>query len=305
MDLAYPGRSLVNRVGASGNSEHYRVTASASWQVNPVPNQPFDASGLLWWKGKLLSVNDKGASLYEIKFAPTETWADLARVDGLFEPDSLRPFAGEKVGRYDCEGIAMDRKGRIYICEEANRWVLRCDPATGTTERLAIDWSPVMQYFDDADKNASWEGIAVANDTLYLANERKRGRIVMVDLRSNRVTDSFVVKPAGSMVIDIHYSDLCWFENHLWVLCRESQTILKVAPSSKKVVAEFSFRDLEEAEEVKYRSPFTGTMEGLAVTQSDIWLVTDNNGKGRKKYPEDTRPTLFKCPRPDLKGRGK
>ena len=28
-----------------------------------------------------------------------------------------------------------------------------------------------------------------------------------------------------------------------------------------------------------------------------LWLVTDNNGTARAKYPNDTRPTLFKCRR--------
>jgi hypothetical protein len=40
-------------------------------------------------------------------------------------------------------------------------------------------------------------------------------------------------------------------------------------------------------------------MEGLAVDENQFWLVTDNNGLGRERYPLDTRPTLFRCPRPD------
>jgi hypothetical protein len=40
-------------------------------------------------------------------------------------------------------------------------------------------------------------------------------------------------------------------------------------------------------------------MEGLAVSDKYFWLCTDNNGLGRKHYPNDRRPTLFKCRRPD------
>jgi hypothetical protein len=40
-------------------------------------------------------------------------------------------------------------------------------------------------------------------------------------------------------------------------------------------------------------------MEGLAVDKNYFWLVTDNNGWVRKKFPDDSRPTLFKCARPD------
>jgi hypothetical protein len=50
---------------------------------------------------------------------------------------------------------------------------------------------------------------------------------------------------------------------------------------------------------VAYRTAFpTGTMEGLAVDEKYFWLVTDNNGLGRIKFPRDARPTLFRCPRP-------
>jgi hypothetical protein len=46
--------------------------------------------------------------------------------------------------------------------------------------------------------------------------------------------------------------------------------------------------------------PFVvGVMEGLAVDKNYFWLCTDNNGLSRKKYPGDTRPSLFQCRRPD------
>ena len=45
---------------------------------------------------------------------------------------------------------------------------------------------------------------------------------------------------------------------------------------------------------------FVGVMEGLALDDHNFWLVTDNNGLGRVANPQDRRPTLFKCPRPDI-----
>jgi hypothetical protein len=61
---------------------------------------------------------------------------------------------------------------------------------------------------------------------------------------------------------------------------------------------------MERKKEVLYnwRVP-TSTMEGLAVDHDFIWLVTDNNGEGRWINREDTRPTLFKCARPDRRGK--
>jgi hypothetical protein len=82
---------------------------------------------------------------------------------------------------------------------------------------------------------------------------------------------------------------------------REDHVVLRVNPHSHQVLAEYDFSQLEAAPENKYRKLvwFAGVMEGLAVDENQFWLVTDNNGLGRERYPLDTRPTLFRCPRPD------
>ncbi len=192
----------------------------------------------------------------------------------------------------------IDEQGKIYICEEVNRWVLRCDAAAGRVERLPIDWTPVLKYFDAGDLNASFEGIAVGQGRLYLANERQMGRIVVVDLRTSRVIDDFSVRPSMSNARDIHYSDLSMFDGVLYALLRESRCVLAINPADHRVLAEYDYRDMERTPELIYRSLFpTGQMEGLAVDSEFLWLVTDNNGTGRGRYPTDIRPTLFKCRR--------
>lgn len=299
IDLATPGRGFT--AGVPGGPPRHQLRAERNWQIAPPDQRPFDASALLWHEGGLLTVSDKGATVYRLVFPPNTTWAEVTPVPAWFAAGALQPFAAAKTGRYDCEGLALDEQGRIYTCEEANRWILRCHPTNGVVERLDIDWSPVARFLHQTDLNASWEGIAIGGGRLYVANERSLGRLVVVDLATLKVVDHFVVKPAGSAVLDIHYSGLCWFENSLWVLCRESQMVLRVDPATRQVLAEHSFATMENDDEFRYRSPFTGTMEGLAVTATHFWLITDNNGKGRVKYPEDFRPTLFMCPRPDVK----
>ena len=77
-----------------------------------------------------------------------------------------------------------------HVCEEANRWVLRCDPLAGTVERLSIDGTPVKSLdFDLTDPNASFEGIAVAEGRLYVADERQLGRIIRRDLANLQIVD--------------------------------------------------------------------------------------------------------------------
>ncbi len=281
---------------------HYALEATQTRQLNLPNGERFDASGLfLAPDGELLTVSDRGASVYRIEFIPNTPAADLVKLADCFTPEQLAPFAAEKTGRYDCEGVTEDGLGRIYVCEEENRWILRWDPRSRRVERLSIDWSPVKKYFSSTDRNASFEGIAIGGGRLYVANERELGRIIVVDLKTLKLVDDFEVRSSVVSFWGPHYSDLCWFRGELYVLMREDHVILRVDPCSHRVLAEYDFREVEFAPENIYRRrlPFVGVMEGLAVDASAFWLVTDNNGLGRERYPNDTRPTLFRCPRPD------
>lgn len=275
------------------------LTPDRTWQINLPKGERFDTSALLELPGgDLLTLNDRGADLFRIRLGDGPD-AELVPWKEPFASRLLQPFAKEKLGRYDCEGVARDDQDRIYVCEEANRWILRWDPRADRVERLPIDWMPVQRYFHPTDRNASFEGVAVGGNRLYIANERQRGRIVVVDLASLQVIDSFAPQPRHGWGLDRHYSDLAWFRGRLYVLLRDKRSILEVDPSSHRVLAEFPFGAMERARDAAYFSPYpTGAMEGLAVDENYFWLVTDNNGCGRKAHPKDIRPTLFRCPRP-------
>src|SRR5438445_5910056 len=160
----------------------YQLAAVRTWQLNLPNGERFDASGLfLTRQGDLLTVSDRGPGVYRVQLVSGTNAAGLIPLENCFDPAQLAPFAAEKIDRYDCEGVTEDRRGGIYVCEEANRWILRWDPQTRAVERLNIDWSPVEKYFSKTDHNASFEGIAIGDGKLYVANERKQGRIIVVD----------------------------------------------------------------------------------------------------------------------------
>jgi hypothetical protein len=280
----------------------YILKAEHVWQMNLPEGQRFDASGLFLEKGgRLLTESDQQIGVYQVTFDAGSNAVNLVRLPDCFTAAQLAPFAREKYGHYDCEGVTEDDQGRIYLCEEANRWILRFDPRSKTVERLNIDWRPVEKYFS-SDRNAAWEGIAIHGSTLYVANERKKGRLIAVNLNTLKVTDDFVIPASWSWWFwDAHYSDLCWFDGALYALMREDHVILKIDPVTHLVLAEYNFHQMERGHEVDYYRlyPMTGVMEGLAVDKNYFWLCTDNNGLGRKKYPGDRRPTLFRCRRPD------
>jgi hypothetical protein len=283
-----------------GAARTHTLVVAERWLLNLPDNERFDASALLRRKdGTLYTLTDKSPGWYRID-RQSDGSANLVRDPQWFTPPQLEVLAPGKVGHWDLEGIAEGPDGCLYFCEELNRWVLRADPRSGRLERLDIDWSPVKKWFSK-DLNSSWEGIAVGTDgRLYLANEWHMGRIIVVDLASLKVVDDFKVSPPGFAAHDATYSDLCWFEGELWVLCRQARHVLRVDPATHRVLADFDYTQLEISSEHGYASfiPY-GQFEGLAVDAENIWLAIDNNGSARLARRDDIRPTLFRCVRPD------
>lgn len=275
----------------------HRLEANDFWRLELPDGAQFDASGLLADPDGMLVIGDAISTPYRIVFGGGHS-ARLERAD-LFTMEQLSPLlARGKRSKIDFEGLARDEAGRIYVCEERDRWVLRLDPKTRRVEQLQIDWTPVREHFNTANMNASFEGIAVGGGKIWVANERERARIIEVDAKSLKIVGDFAPQPSSWGLV-LHYSDLAWFEGRLYVLLRHHKVILELDPRTRAVLAEFDYRAIEEAPEHDYRKQFpTGTMEGLAVDANYFWMVTDNNGLPRRADSRDRRPTLFRCARP-------
>lgn len=288
-------------VPAEPSHPFYVLASDARWLLQPASGR-FDASALLRLPdGALLTVNDKELPPCRIDLG-TNGVAKLVPQPQWFPLDAVRKASPNPRFAPDTEGLAIDEEGRLYICTEGQRWIFRSNPGEAQVERLEIDWSPVQKWFSPKDGNASWEGIAVGAGRLYLANERSTGRIVVVDLKTLRVTDDFQVAPTGNTSADVHYTDLCWFKGDLWVLCRDIRKVLRVQPATRTVLAEFDFADVELAPQNAYITALPyGFVEGLAVDDTHIWLAVDNNGMPRRSAPTDFRPLLLRCPRPDIR----
>ena len=281
----------------------HTLQAEQTVRLNLPGGELFDASGLLRLPdGHFLTVNNRKAGLYRIDFLPDNRSADLIRLPDFFTASQLSGLGLKRGAGLDCEGIAYDRQGRLYLCDETHRWILRCAPGAAGVERLPIDWSPVRDFFTPLDPNASFEGITIGGGKLFVANERSLPVIIIVDLSSLKVRDHFVVYPTSPSLLGTHYSDLAWFEGRLWILLRHDRLVLEVDPRRYTILGEYDYRALEDQLGYRKRLP-TGIMEGLWVDGDFIWLLTDNNGLGLTSAPNDARPTLVRCRRPPPKDR--
>jgi uncharacterized protein YjiK len=275
----------------------YKLEADDFWQVELPTRRRFDASGLSFLNGKLLTISDRSSELW---------WLDLStnhvaqvRQTGWFTLPQMQAATHLRENSYDCEGIAVDNAANLYISEEKTRSIFKWDAKAQKVEKLAIDWTPARKFFSVLDNNASFEGIAIGGGKLWVANERSEPRLFEVDLQTLQVVTNFYVDASGFAFGGPHYSDLSWFDDHLFVLDRNHRVILEVDPTTKKVIAEYDFAQMELQPEFAYHTAYpTGTMEGLTVDKDYFWLITDNNGEARYKNPRDTRPTLFRSKRP-------
>jgi uncharacterized protein YjiK len=283
-------------VRTNDGRKHFTLTAEANWQLDAPRRERFDASGLVLWQGKLLTLNDRSSELYEIALGTNGQARLIPTV--IFSRAGVARAAGQAQPRFDCEAIALDPEGNLYISEESQRGIFRTSGPAQKVERLTIDWSPVRRYFG-RDANASFEGLAISSTKIFVANERDAARIIVVDRSTLRVEDSFFVDSEAFAFGGPHYSDLAFHQGRLFILNRNHRVIFELDPANRRVLAEYSFGQMEVAPEAAYRTAYpTGAMEGLAVDEKFFWLVTDNNGLGRIKYPKDARPTLFRCRRP-------
>ena len=251
----------------------------------------------------MLTVNDKETGLFEIQFPSSGTEAVLVPYAGL-SPSLFEPLTPGRDLPWDVEGIGIDSTGALYLSEEHSRWILKQSAPGKPLERLPIDWSPASRWFSKTDRNASFEGVAVGDRFLYVANERDTGRILEVDRKTLRVVSDFQPRPPGASGDDIHYTDLCWFDGELWALCREHRRVLCIDPHTHAVRLCFSYFPIEMDPKYAYQHllPY-GFFEGLSVDADNVWLLIDNNGYPRKSNPQDARPLLLRCPRPDRTGR--
>ncbi|MDR4503312.1 MAG: esterase-like activity of phytase family protein [Candidatus Scalindua sp.] len=270
------------------------------WRIDVVDEKRMDLSGLVIVNDeRFLTIDDKQFNLYELRLQKGSSRAYIVASD-LIRIEDLKELRETKTGQLDCEGLAVDADGNIYICEEKHRWILKINSNGKFLNRLKIDWSPVEQYFNALDKNASFEGIAVSKNNLYVINERDKALIIVVDLNSLKVIDHFKVYSKMHPSLFVHYSGLSWFDGKLYILLRHSQVILEIDPESHNVIAEYSFRNTARQSEFNYRSRFgTGCMEGLHVSDDFFWMLTDNNGCALKNNKDEKHPTLIRFKRPE------
>ena len=152
----------------------------------------------------------------------------------------------------DVEGISMVSNNKMLLVEERTKEIVEYDLTTKNYKKHKIIYS-------NNDSNSGLEGISInLNDnTIFILNEKNPG--LLMRLRSDfSIIESYDLDFASDYSGIFHDKDL----NILWILSDERKTINKC--SLKGVL-------------IKSYSINVNKAEGIAVTNNNIYIVSDSN----------------------------
>ena len=131
--------------------------------------------------------------------------------------------------------------------------------------------------------NAGFEGVAIdcENDIAYIAQERSPRGIFKVDLKTQKILETFLFNNETGKRGSNDYADLYFENGFLYMLERNNHLISKYSIKDKKVVSTVSFGKLPNihlSELYDTGEPF-GLAEGMTMSNDQIYIGIDNNGK--------------------------
>jgi phytase-like protein len=259
--------------------------------------EDFEPSGLLLWETHLLTVSDKhDDAVFElIPGAEAASVRPFLRFDP--PPAEPRPF--------DFEGLCAASDGALLLVSEARYRVLRVtrqgDAAWVTPSLQALGLEAGLFR----KRNAALEGITRLGDgRILLAAEREpRGLLELPKAQDTRealawaLPDSIYPTPNGRSP---DFSDLTSFAGNVYALERNSHLIVRLERAADQWLEReaWSYARTENDPRFAYENGNFGLAEGVAIDETHVFLVFDNNRDRRATNTNDRRPLLFVFKRP-------
>ena len=180
---------------------------------------------------------------------------------------------------FDFEGVCYNGDGRFLAVDERDRGIFELDILNGTI-LPAITREQLLEGLDfllDAKLNNGFEGIAVDDETLYLAQEMFPSAVLVYKRDSASIRHDKTI----TLEKNIDITGLSFFEGHLYALGRTSSRVFKLEPQSGEVIATADFMTFADSITFRYRNamPFYRNSEGITIDNKFIYIVLDGNGQ--------------------------
>ena len=254
-------------------------------------------------KGDLYTVADKlHYSLYKLDLTNSYKGYDATSEIKINKTQMLK-LRIKKKNKFDWEGLVF-YKGSFYGADERDRKVFKID-RNGSLTDLNIDTNAYMKAngIRNDVENSGLEGLTIdpVNEKMYLMKERQESVVLVVDMKTNKVTNHFKVALPGT--VEPTLTDASFYNGFLYVLLRSHRQVLKMDPNNGNILSIYDYRKFEEDQNNVYRKIPTfgsgndpegyGVMEGLAVNKDSIYIASDNNMLPLKKNVLNNKPQLF------------
>ncbi|MBU2885878.1 SdiA-regulated domain-containing protein [Gilvimarinus agarilyticus] len=254
-------------------------------QLQTSDSLQFDLSGIVATGGNYYVIGDKhwNKSLYQVTFA-----------DSLFSISKTPAFSIPS--NPDLEAIDY-YEGLFYLASEKDGKVYTLDRQVLTHSTNAKE---MLIDFESAGLtpskwgNAGWEGLALdsENQTLYLCKERQPRWIVAINLNSGAINQFNIPETESN-----DFSDAKFENGFLYVLERNGNYITKIDPVSQQVTDKVSYHHIASHPDGKLYGPEKyGMAEALLLTEDEIWIGLDNNGKSVTEHAKNTHKLSGKTP---------
>ena len=263
-----------------------------------------EISGLTTYKDNLIFISDNKEDqyIYQLKLKDSKTYL----TDTFLKINTIKNFQeyyystllSNKGGRWlkspwDLEGIALCGD-TMYLANEQVREILSIDLNKKSLNVIPFNFQAAFaelgKAMEDIPTNAGFEGVTVdcETQTLYIAQERNPRGIFVYNLKNNQYLGLIRTIEAKTNQVSPDYSDLFFYKKHLYVIERNEWKVLKINPSTKKVVTEYSFENnpvLNLRKLYKTDEPY-GLAEALFINDEEVIIGIDNNNKPLSKRAE-------------------
>ena len=276
-------------------------------------SEGLDISGLAFCEGELLAVADKSSeSIYVLRPQPATHTVSLVQKATFARPElprdqpvSLKARALHIASRplsMDFEGITCDG-GQVYLLSERHNRIARLDPTAHRAQWLKPRWSEAarargyLQQF-----NGESEGLVKAGADFWVALERGPRGLLKLKPGDQEGSEFYSVPPVPALDFRGRSEDLtglATFDGALFTLERNAFAVCRRSLDTLTAEWCLDYRPFEEGRETAYLDTRYGKGEGLAVNESGIYVVLDNNGVGRALVPGDNRGLLLQLGYPD------
>jgi len=183
-------------------------------------------------------------------------------------------FPHQITERYKLQGLAVC-DDTYYLCSERkdSLYTLKQNEKPQLTK---IDLSKMKVHRSFLTSSEGFKGLAIdcTKKKAYFVNEHEPRFILTYDLEKNKVVEKWDVPEKETL----GFFDAKFDKGFLYILIRDSMTILKISAETHVVVKKYSYQNFEKSPGYLFAPASHPLAKAMLITDNEIWLSFLNRG---------------------------